>query len=261
MHKFTVIIPARFASTRLPGKPLLTIGNKALVHHVVDKAHAAGAERVVVATDDKRIEDYVLNYCQTAADGNSKMHTEVVMTNPAHENGTARIAEAIDILNLADDTALVNVQGDEPFISPEAIRLVATSLLNDAHANISTLKEKIENIEQYNDINVAKVLTDKNNYALYFSRSCIPNISRNPQDNAAPVFKHIGIYGYRADYVKRYANLPISPLEVIESLEQLRALYHGDKIIVSEVSMPISIGVDTPEDLAAANKFWRENNA
>lgn len=247
MTKFTVVIPARFASTRLPGKPLLKIGNKTLIQRVIEKAVQSNASNVIVATDDERIANHV----------NEVANCSVVMTAPECESGTLRIAQAIDELSIDGEEIIVNLQGDEPFVEPSAINLVADALAQDKQASMSTLKEKIESPDQYSNENVVKVVVDKYDRALYFSRSLIPNISRYPDAQNVDVFKHIGLYAYRASYVQAYAKMPSTSLETIESLEQLRALYNGDVIVVKEVSMPESMGIDTPEDLEAANKLVR----
>lgn len=244
---FTVIIPARYASSRLPGKPLAMIGNKTMIQRVYERAAAAGAAEVIVATDDQRIIDAVEAFGGRA-----------MMTSPHHNSGTERIAEVIDYLAIADDQVVVNVQGDEPFIPPEIIRQVADNLANQKLAQMATLAVPISSLEEVQSPHAVKVVTDVNGYALYFSRAPIPyerdGLTQNRLGKLADYRRHIGIYAYRAGFVWRYIEWEPSPLEQIESLEQLRVLWYGERIHVAEAIALPPAGIDTPADLARANQ-------
>ncbi|GAC14637.1 3-deoxy-manno-octulosonate cytidylyltransferase [Aliiglaciecola lipolytica] len=242
--KFTVIIPARYASTRFPGKPLVEISGKPMVQHVYERALEAGATRVIVATDDARIAktvtDFGGNYCMTAAH---------------HESGTERLAEVVDVEGLLAHELVVNVQGDEPFIPAANIRQVAENLFQYKDAEMATLGVRISDVEDAFNPNVVKVVTDKMGYALYFSRSAIPYdrsrfMDADSIDEIGDFYlRHIGIYAYRAGFIKQYVNMAPSGLEQIESLEQLRVLWHGERIHVDEAQKAPPTGIDTPEDL------------
>lgn len=244
---FTVIIPARFASSRLPGKPLSMIGDKTMIQRVYERAAAAGAAEVIVATDDQRIVDVVEAFGGRA-----------MMTSAQHQSGTERIAEVIEYLAIADDHIVVNVQGDEPFIPPEIIRQVADNLANQRLAQMATLAVPIENIDEVLSPHAVKVVTDVNGYALYFSRAPIPYerdaLGQQQLGALADYRRHIGIYAYRAGFVWRYIQWPASPLEQIESLEQLRVLWYGERIHVAEAIKAPPAGIDTPADLIRANQ-------
>ncbi|CAB0150253.1 3-deoxy-manno-octulosonate cytidylyltransferase [Pseudidiomarina piscicola] len=244
---FTVIIPARYASTRLPGKPLAMIGSKSMIQRVYERAAAAGAAEVIVATDDQRIVDAVEAFGGRA-----------MLTAAEHQSGTERIAEVINYLAIADDHVVVNVQGDEPFIPPEIIRQVADNLMNQRAAQMATLAVPITSIEEVKNPNAVKVVTDANGYALYFSRAPIPYerdaLTDNRMGEQACYKRHIGIYAYRAGFVWRYVEWQPSPLEAIESLEQLRVLWYGERIHVAEAIVNPPAGIDTPADLARANE-------
>ncbi|MGB0987639.1 MAG: 3-deoxy-manno-octulosonate cytidylyltransferase [Pseudoalteromonas spongiae] len=247
--EFVVIIPARYASSRLPAKPLADIQGKPMVQHVYEKALASGAKRVIVATDHIEIEAAV-----------KRFNGEVLMTREDHESGTERLAEVVTKLNLPDDTIVVNVQGDEPLIPPQNIAQVANLLASDS-APMATLSVAIDDIEEALNPNAVKVVADNHNNALYFSRATIP-YDRNRflgKDEISEIGdfyqRHIGIYAYRAGFIKEYITLDVSPLEQIESLEQLRVLYHGKKIKVQTAIEAPQPGVDTPEDLAKVNAF------
>jgi 3-deoxy-manno-octulosonate cytidylyltransferase (CMP-KDO synthetase) len=259
------VIPARFASTRLPGKPLLDRTGKPLIRHVVERAaHAASIDRVVVATDDERIRDAVLAF-----------HGEVVMTSTEHINGTSRIAEALTLLQPAPaaHTVVVNVQGDEPEIDPSIIDRLVDALNHDRDAPMATLGSPFADEEDPANPNLVKVVTTAVDprRALYFSRSPIPYVrssaqptggaERNPHAAAERTsggeaagtpfpLKHVGLYAYRADFLPRYAALPPTPLEQAEQLEQLRALEHGYAIAIRTVHAPHP-GIDTPEQYEA----------
>ena len=244
-NNFVVVIPARFSSTRLPGKPLLKIVDKTLIRHVCDKAQMSLASQVVVATDDQRIADHLKG-----------SNITVVMTSVDCQSGTDRIAQAVTLLNLAADTVIVNLQGDEPFMPAMVINQMAQTLIDNPDVSMSTGCEPIRDKNDWANPNVVKVTRDKNNRALYFSRSQIPytHDSHNRQ-----IFKHLGIYAYRVKYIKEFASLPPCELERTEKLEQLRALYNGDRIIATEVNEPTGVGVDTAEDLETARNIYQQS--
>ncbi|MDO2948484.1 3-deoxy-manno-octulosonate cytidylyltransferase [Aeromonas simiae] len=238
---FVVIIPARYASTRLPGKPLADIHGKPMVQHVVEKAMQSGAERVIVATDDARV--------QAALAGSG---VEVCMTSADHQSGTERLAEVCRLCGFAADTIIVNVQGDEPLIPPAIIRQVADNLAA-ADAPMATLSVPIHDAAEAFNPNAVKVVTDKDGYALYFSRAPIPwerDRFAASHEAIGPWFqRHIGIYAYRAGFIERYVQWAPSQLEQIEALEQLRVLWYGEKIHVAEALEAPPVGVDTQADL------------
>jgi len=236
--KFQVIIPARYASTRFPGKPLADLRGKPMVVHVCERAEKSGAAAVHVATDDERIARAV------RARGHS-----VVMTRADHPSGTDRLAEAAKKLKLKDGDVVVNVQGDEPLISPSLIRKVGGLLSKKPEAAIATACHAIHG--DATSPNVVKVVLDREGYALYFSRSQIPY----PREAGATVYRHAGIYGYRVSFLKKYARLKPAPLEKSEALEQLRALWHGYRIAVAISETEIPPGVDTPQDLEAVRRM------
>ncbi|GGD55636.1 3-deoxy-manno-octulosonate cytidylyltransferase [Lacimicrobium alkaliphilum] len=243
--KFTVIIPARYGSTRFPGKPLADIHGKPMIQHVVERALDCGAAQVIVATDDERIAEAVRDF-----------GGQVCMTSRHHESGTERLAEVVDILELDSDEVIVNVQGDEPFIPSANIQQVAENLHLHPQAEMATLAVRLRDVEEVFNPNVVKVVTDKLGYALYFSRATVPyDRSRFlDEDNIDEVgdyyLRHIGIYAYRAGFIRQYVNMAPSGLEQIESLEQLRVLWHGEKIHVDIAAETPPAGIDTPADLA-----------
>lgn len=238
---FVAIIPARFASTRLPGKPLVDIHGKPMVVHVMERALESGADRVIVATDHQQVADAV-----SAAGG------EVCMTRADHQSGTERLAEVIDRYQFADETIIVNVQGDEPMIPPVIVRQVAENLAK-SEAGMATLAVPITTAEEAFNPNAVKVVRDARGYALYFSRAAIPwdrERFATSRDTIGETFlRHIGIYGYRAGFIRRYVSWEPSPLEHIELLEQLRVLWYSEKIHVDVARAIPSVGVDTQEDL------------
>lgn len=246
---FKVVIPARYASTRLPGKPLLDIAGKPMIAHVCQRALEADAEQVVVATDDQRIFDTV-----------TALGIQAVMTNPNHQSGTERLAEVAQILGWSAETIVVNLQGDEPLIPPAYIRDAAEALASQSQAGIATLAAKIDDAEEVFNPNAVKVVLDKNGYALYFSRAAIPwdragfPNDYNPQTASLPHLRHIGMYAYRVSFLQDYCNWQPSPLESVESLEQLRILWHGEKVLVKVVDKTSEAGVDTAEDLLRVTK-------
>jgi 3-deoxy-manno-octulosonate cytidylyltransferase (CMP-KDO synthetase) len=237
---FHVIIPARYASSRFPGKPLADIAGRPMVVRVCERAQQSGAASVHVATDDARI----------AAAVQAGGH-EFVMTRADHPSGTDRIAEAAQFLKLGNRDVVVNVQGDEPLIAPALIAQVAALLEELKAASVSTACHPIHDAQSLENPNVVKVVLDAEGYALYFSRSRIPY----PRESPAPCYRHAGIYGYRVEFLKRYSALAPSPLERSEALEQLRVLWHGHRIAVAVSEMDIPPGVDTPQDLEAVRRI------
>lgn len=231
-----VIIPARFGSTRLPGKPLLDIGGRPMIAHVVARAQESGASRVVVATDDERIQQAV-----------AALGVETVMTAATHASGTDRLAETVKRLRIGENEIVVNVQGDEPLMPPALIRQVAETLAANSGAAVATACHAITDPAEFNNPNVVKVVCDAHGFALYFSRAPIP-FPRTPGQGVR-AHRHIGIYAYRAGFIARYAAWPACPLEEIEALEQLRVLWHGERIAVCEATSAPPVGVDTQDDL------------
>ena len=241
---FVAIIPARYASTRLPGKPLLDIGGKPMVIHVAEKAALSGAREVWIATDDKRIVDAAVHFGFSAC-----------MTSSEHTSGTERIAEITRLKKFSENCVIVNVQGDEPLIEPSLIRQVAEHLQEHPLASMTTACHRIHDLKAATNPHVVKVVLDKDGYALYFSRASIPY----PRDAFAhavaslpaelPVLRHIGVYAYRVGFLNTYVALQPSQIEHYEALEQLRALYHGYRISVAITTTAPQPGVDTQEDL------------
>lgn len=244
---FIVVIPARYQSTRLPAKPLLDIVGKSMIVRVAEQALKSGASRVIVATDDQRIVD-ALKVLQ---------NIEVCMTSQAHQSGTDRLAEVCQKYQFASDQIIVNVQGDEPLIPPAVIRQVASNLYTHKEASVATLSAPIETFADVFNSNAVKVVCDKNEMALYFSRATIPwdrdNFTAANQQqqavNYSQLQRHIGIYAYRVGFLEDYAQLSVSPLESIEKLEQLRVLWHGFKIHVQPACEIPPAGIDTADDL------------
>ena len=248
---FTVVIPARLASTRLPNKPLADIGGVPMVVRVAQRALLSGAERVVVATDSQQ----VIEKC-------AEFDVAAILTRADHASGTDRLAEACDLLTLHDDALVVNVQGDEPLIDPALIDAVAQLLSARPECAISTAAHAIEELADFLNPNVVKVVLDACQTALYFSRSPIP-AGRDFAGQAwwkgsglPKPLRHVGIYGYRVGFLKRFPALPQAPMEQLESLEQLRALWHGHRIAVHVTHRPPGLGVDTPEDLIRARRLF-----
>ncbi|TGN41451.1 3-deoxy-manno-octulosonate cytidylyltransferase [Marinobacter confluentis] len=246
---YIVVIPARYASTRLPGKPLADIGGKPMVQHVYERACESGASRVVIATDNSRIE----NACR-------QFGAEVVMTSADHASGTDRLEEVARKLEFDPRDRVVNVQGDEPLIPPALIDQVADNLEAFPEASIATLCEPITDTATLFNPNVVKVVTDARGMAHYFSRAPIPwareewsaglsSPGNRPMPASAHYFRHIGIYGYRVSLLRAFVDWSPAPTEVTESLEQLRALYNGALIHVAQASEKPAAGVDTQQDL------------
>lgn len=240
---FTVIIPARYASSRLPRKPLADIAGKSMIQHVWEKTQQAGANRVIIATDHEEIEQVAKTF-----------GAEVCMTSTEHNSGTERLAEVIEKMAIADDEIIVNVQGDEPLIPPVIIQQVAQNLAEN-QVNMATLAVKLETKEELFNPNCVKVVTDQKGMALYFSRAAIPFARDYFADcndaffASQPYLRHIGIYAYRAKFVNQYICWQPTVLEKLESLEQLRALWYGEKIHVELAKEAPQVGVDTLEDL------------
>lgn len=240
---FTVVIPARYASTRLPGKPLADILGKPMIQRVIERVLASGATEVVVATDDERIAQAV-----------HKFGGRAMMTSAEHASGTERLAEVVEKLALDENEVVVNVQGDEPMIPPEIIHQVAENLKAQRLAPMATLAVPLLSSDEIFNPNVVKVVQDASNYALYFSRAPIPFdrdafAADQKVIDMAPWKRHIGIYAYRAGFITRYAQWQPSPLEKIEKLEQLRVLWHGERIHVADAIKVPPAGVDTADDL------------
>lgn len=241
---FKVAIPARYASTRLPGKPLCEIAGRTVVEHVYQRGLESGAEEVVIATDDERI-----------AEASERFGARVCMTADTHRSGTDRLGEVARTLGWSADTIVVNLQGDEPLMDPALIRQVARDLAVHSDAEIATLCTPIHVSAELFDPHVVKVVTDVYGYALYFSRAAIPwdrdafSVTTEQLPDNTEHFRHIGLYAYRAGFLERYGQLEPCYPEISESLEQLRALFHGVRIHVSATPRPPGHGIDTPEDL------------
>lgn len=246
---FKVVIPARYASTRLPGKPLLNIAGKPMIAHVCQRAVEAEAEAVVVATDDQRIFDKV-----------NELGFQAVMTDPSHQSGTERINQVAKQLGWAEETIVVNLQGDEPLIPPTYIKEVALALGSQKKASIATLAAKIREESEIFNPNAVKVVLDKDDYALFFSRAAIPwdrnsfSLSGGKASKTMPYLRHIGMYAYTVKFLKKYCSWEPSVLETIEVLEQLRILWHGERILVKTVTKTPEAGVDTQADLDRVKK-------
>ena len=234
---FTVIIPARYSSSRLPRKPLLDIAGKPMIQHVWEKAQQAGANRVIIATDHPEIEAVAHAF-----------GAEVCMTSTAHNSGTERLAEVIEKMAIADNEIIVNVQGDEPLIPPVIVAQVAENL-DKYQVNMATLAVKLNTKEELFNPNAVKTLTDQHGFALYFSRAPIPFARDDAFVASQNYLRHIGIYAYRAGFVKQYVAWQPTTLEQLESLEQLRALWYGEKIHLELAKEVPQVGVDTAEDL------------
>lgn len=240
---FSVIIPARYQSSRLPGKPLLDIGGKPMIQWVYERSCEIGAEQVIVATDDERIADIVKGF-----------GGRFCMTRSDHQSGTERLGEVVDSLQLAEDHIVVNVQGDEPMIPSANIAQVAKLLASKPAAPMATLAVPIDENMDIDNPNAVKVVCDKDGHALYFSRAPIPfdrdGFHRGSIEKLQENYlRHIGIYAYRAGFIRQYLQMEESPLEHIEALEQLRVLWHGEKIAVAVAAHNPPAGVDTQADL------------
>ncbi|MEY4764006.1 MAG: hypothetical protein RI907_679 [Pseudomonadota bacterium] len=247
---YTVLIPARLASTRLPDKPLADIGGLPMVVRVAQRAALSQAGRVVVAADDARI----VAACEAHG-------VQAVLTRADHPTGSDRLAEACQALGLDGDDRVVNVQGDEPLIDPLLIDACAQLLLDRPDCVMSTAAHALHETDQFANPNVVKVVCDARGRALYFSRAPIPwwrdaPAPATPATGAAAPLRHIGIYGYRAGFLRAFPTLSASPIEAVESLEQLRVLWHGERIAVTVAEQAPGPGVDTPEDLARVRALF-----
>ena len=260
-NAFKIVIPARYASSRLPGKPLIQIAGKPMIQHTYERSVQSQAEEVVIATDDQRIADVV-----------SQFTANIVMTSPDHASGTERLAEVVELKSWPDNTIIVNVQGDEPLVSPGHIELVANALKNNVNAGLATLATPINTLEEIFDPNVVKVVMDHQGYALYFSRAVMPwardafTMQTVAQQNVTDLanegnwYRHIGMYAYRAATLKHYQSLQACMLEKTESLEQLRLLYNGIAIHVSIIHEQPGHGVDVAADITRVEKILAGND-
>lgn len=254
MPDFVVVIPARYASSRFPGKPLADIGGKPMIVHVAAQAMRSGAKEVIVATDHAGIAAAVEHHGYAA-----------LMTRSDHATGTDRIAEVVARRRYAANQIVINVQGDEPLIAPAAIRTVARNLIDHSGAQIATACHPLHSAKDLTNPNVVKVALDRAGYALYFSRAPIPyprdamlhktRLTRLPE--RFPAFRHIGLYAYRCCFLRRFKTLKPAPIEQFEALEQLRALAYGYRISVAVIRAAPHPGVDTPADLARVRRFLR----
>jgi 3-deoxy-manno-octulosonate cytidylyltransferase (CMP-KDO synthetase) len=243
MREFTVIIPARYGASRLPGKPLLDLAGKPVIARVIERAQSSGAVQVVVATDDARIERAAI----TAG-------AKAVLTRADHPSGTDRIAEAVQLLGLPADGLIVNVQGDEPDMPAELIQQMASALAERKDIAMCTACALIEDAESIRDPNIVKVVRDQKDMALYFSRAPIP-FARDKQSTFS-YRRHIGIYAYRAAYITKFSAASVCELEQLEKLEQLRALHRGEVIYCPDAIKAPGPGVDTLSDLEQARAAW-----
>jgi 3-deoxy-manno-octulosonate cytidylyltransferase (CMP-KDO synthetase) len=239
---FSIIIPARYASSRLPAKLLKDINGKTLIEHTYSNAVKSDASRVIIATDDVRIKTIAEDF-----------GAEVCMTNDSHTSGTSRLSEVVSVLNFQDNDVVVNLQGDEPMMSPSAINQVASNL-SSSGMSVATLCEKIDTEEAYFDENCVKVVYNSRGKAMYFSRSPIPAFRDSTKINLDLCFRHIGLYAYRVNFLKDYTNMAISSLEMAEKLEQLTFLTHGFDIHVETSCTSTGYGVDTESDLIKVKK-------
>lgn len=244
MSDYKIVIPARFGSSRLPGKPLIELAGKPMIQHVYERALETGMADIVIATDDARIE----SVCQSFG-------ADVMMTSIDHDNGTERIAEVAQAKGWAGDTVVVNLQGDEPLIPRVLIEQTASSLINHPEAGMSSVCTALTSDEDVFDPNVVKVVLDRRGFAMYFSRASIPwdrdgyRMSPGVMTQAMPVYRHIGMYGYRVSFLGEYNRMEACALENTESLEQLRALWYGVRIHMAVIDEAPGHGVDTPDDV------------
>jgi 3-deoxy-manno-octulosonate cytidylyltransferase (CMP-KDO synthetase) len=252
-REFIAIVPARFASTRLPGKPLADIAGKPMVVRVAERAAASGAGRVWVATDHDAV-----------AEAAARHGLDVCLTSPECASGTDRLAEVAEKLVWPDDVVVVNVQGDEPLIDPDLIRATAMLLHERPGAAMATVCHPLHDLAEVMNPNVVKLVMDRDGFALYFSRAPIP-WARDAWANGAtalpadlPVYRHVGLYAYRVGFLKAYPGLERPAIEAFESLEQLRALHHGYRIAVKVIDQPMPPGVDTEADLEAVRKLFAD---
>lgn len=249
--RFSVVIPARYDSSRLPGKPLLDIAGKPMIQHVYERAQESGADQIIIATDDQRV-----------ADVSDDFGAEVCMTSSEHSSGTERLSEVVEKLSLDDNAIVVNLQGDEPLMPAALIHQVAQNLDEHPAASVATLSEQIHTAAELFDPHAVKVISDQEGYAIYFSRAPIPwdrdafSVTTEELPEQALHYRHIGLYAYRAGFIKKYVAWPACDLERMESLEQLRVLWHGHKIHVAEAEQSAVTGVDTEADLARVREVF-----
>lgn len=252
--EFHIIIPARYAAQRLPGKPLVDIAGKPMLQHVYERAVKSGAESVVIATDDQRTADVAQSFGAT-----------VCLTSADHQSGTERLIEVVQALEYDEDDIVLNVQGDEPMVSPAVIRQVAQDLTDHDNVKVASVCEPFDSVEEFFNPNVVKVVLTRRNYAMYFSRSPIPWQPAMRDNNYKAIdlenhcYRHIGIYGYRAGFLLDYVDWPGSPYESLESLEQLRVLWNGGRIYMSHAKEKFARGIDTPEDLERIRALFKGN--
>ncbi len=253
-QKIIAVLPARLASTRLPGKPLVDIGGTPMIVRVCERVLAAGLarEQIFVATDHSDVQSACVAH-----------KFQALMTRADHATGTDRLSEVVATLQLDDDTIVINVQGDEPLIDPAIITAVAETLQRHSATAIATAAHAIDSVADFLNPNVVKVVCNSQGFAHYFSRAPIPfprdaNIAGLGEKLALPALRHIGIYAYRAGFLKQFAQLAAAPTETLEALEQLRALYYGYQIAVLQWSGALAGGVDTPEDLARVRAIFAQ---
>jgi len=255
---FHIIIPARYQSTRLPGKVLADIGGKSMIQHVYERALESGADSIVIATDDERI--------KTAAES---FGATVCMTNEGHNSGTERIAEVANILDYSDDDIIVGLQADEPFMPSKVIQKLAEDLTEHDNVKVASVCRLIEGVEELFNPNITKVILNHRKYAMFFSRAPIPwerdnfsNSQQRPQKLIGEHYRHVGLYAYRASFLPYYIDLTPCEAEELELLEQLRILWHGGRIHMLVVKDAIPMGVDTPDDLERVRRqVSRKHNA
>jgi len=243
---FSIIIPARYASSRLPAKLLMDVGGKTLIEHTYLSAIKSNAKRVIIATDDERIRQVAVDF-----------GAEVSMTNESHTSGTSRLSQVVSELNFEDYEIIVNLQGDEPMMTPEALNQVASNLA-DSRMSVATLCEKINSHEEYFDENCVKVVYNSRGKALYFSRSPVPAFRSSSDIDLDLCFRHVGLYAYRVGFLKEYSKMAKSNLEIAEKLEQLTFLANGFDIHVELAEASTGYGVDTDSDLKKVIKEFKK---
>lgn len=255
MNDYKIVIPARYASSRLPGKPLIELAGKPMIQHVYERAVETGIEDIVIATDNDRIKAVA-----------SAFGADVMMTSPDHDNGTERIAEVVQARGWSDDTVVVNLQGDEPLIPRSLIATTAQSLIDHPQAGMSSVCTALDADRDVFDPNVVKVVLDRLGFAMYFSRASIPWDRDSYRDQPGvktarmPVYRHIGMYGYRVSFLNEYSQMEPCALENTECLEQLRALWYGVRIHMAVIDQAPGHGVDTPDDVARVEKAIADLN-
>jgi len=247
-----IVIPARYDSARLPGKPLADVAGKTLIERVYDCARETGAERIIVATDDDRI-----------ADAANKFRAQTCLTSASHASGTDRLAEVVHRLGIPDGSIVVNLQGDEPLMPPGLIREVVDCLKAHPDAVVATACAPMTDPYEFGNPNVVKVVLDESGYALYFSRAPVPwpreRMAAGTGDKPVEAYRHIGLYAYRAGFIREFSGWKPCPPEQIEQLEQLRVLWHGRRIVVHVADEMPAAGVDTAEDLERVRKLFSDS--